>query len=235
MPGALSWCASEAPGVSADGGDRDPSASSRTDLQCTNCGLPPEILDWHSLLEPKRPGKLAHAGMKPAQVGPPDATASDRAHGRRRSAWHPAFSQVSSLSLQSDDVVRVLLDLFFEILRLRVPPWSADMATGASCPLHGPRRRATVVLSALIAPRPGPGCGHRRRRRSSPPRRTGVAHHDRERRCPAADMDAAVSGRSRAALRPSARARAHANGAGAHRRGLRVAFPRVRRRRVGTS
>ena len=38
---------------------------------------------------------------------------------------------VRALTLQNEDIARATLDLFFEVLRLPMPAWSTDLATGA--------------------------------------------------------------------------------------------------------
>jgi hypothetical protein len=54
--------------------------------------------------------------------------------------------QVGSLLLQSEEVVRVMLDLFYELLRARVPAWTPDPAAAVPgqsrrmyCGVHGRR------------------------------------------------------------------------------------------------
>jgi len=52
--------------------------------------------------------------------------------------------QVNALHLPFEDIVRAILDLLYEMLRLPVPVWTVDMDQGA-----GPR--ATVPPPAAVA------------------------------------------------------------------------------------
>ena len=50
----------------------------------------------------------------------------------------------------SDDVVRVVLDLVFEVLRLKVPAWTTDLASGSALRLRVGTPRHLLMPPLII-------------------------------------------------------------------------------------